>query len=163
MQKEESKKVAVKMFLHGMQEKSLGADLDDLLKKSREPEHLAYAYREIRKELHVLSSLESPFVTELIGVKTSPYTCIMLELAPKGSLNSILKEYAGCSSILEPITLKCLALQVSQIHNVDTSLWIIGGGSGTASTATAVPKFDKWGLSRTKLGSEQFQYQPVLT
>ena len=37
----------------------------------------------------------------------------------------------------------------------------IGGGSGTASTATAVPKFDKWGLSRTKLGSEQFQYQPV--
>ena len=39
----------------------------------------------------------------------------------------------------------------------------IGGGSGTASTATAVPKFDKWGLSRTKLGSEQFQYQPVLT
>ena len=38
----------------------------------------------------------------------------------------------------------------------------IGGGSGTASTATAVPKFDKCGLSRTKLGSEQFQYQPVL-
>ena len=43
------------------------------------------------------------------------------------------------------------------------SCFIIGGGSGTASTATAVPKFDKWGLSRAKLGSEQFQYQPVLT
>ena len=37
----------------------------------------------------------------------------------------------------------------------------IGGGNGTASTATAVPKFDKWGLSRTKVDSEQFQYQPV--
>ena len=40
---------------------------------------------------------------------------------------------------------------------------IVGGGSSTASTATTVPKFDKWGLSRTKVGSEQFQYQPVLT
>ena len=39
----------------------------------------------------------------------------------------------------------------------------IGGGSGTASTATAVPKFDKWGLSRTKLGSEQFQYLSTST
>ena len=29
----------------------------------------------------------------------------------------------------------------------------IGGGNGTASTATAVPKFDKWGLSRTKISS----------
>ena len=38
---------------------------------------------------------------------------------------------------------------------------VIGGGNGTASTATAVPKFDKWGLSRTKVDSEQFQYQPV--
>ena len=32
----------------------------------------------------------------------------------------------------------------------------IGGGSNTASTATAIAKFDKWGLSRTKVGSEQF-------
>ena len=39
----------------------------------------------------------------------------------------------------------------------------IDGGSGTANTATAVPKFDKWGLSRTRVGSEQFRHQPVLT
>ena len=29
----------------------------------------------------------------------------------------------------------------------------IGGRNGMASTATAVPKFDKWGLSRTKISS----------
>lgn len=121
-QKGESKKVAVKMFLRSMQDLSLRADLDELLRQSRKPEHLAYAYREIRKEVHVLSNLESPFVTELLGVKINPYTCILLELAPKGSLNSILKEYAGHDSVLQPITLKCLAHQVSESHNVDTSL-----------------------------------------
>ena len=48
------------------------------------------------------------------------------------------------------------------ISNKQRKILYIGGGNGTASTATAVPKFDKWGLSRTKVGSEQFQYQPVL-
>ena len=33
------------------------------------------------------------------------------------------------------------------------TLSYIGGGNGTASTATAVPKFDKWGLSSTKISS----------
>ena len=106
------------MFLHGMQDQSLRQDLDDLLRISRNPEHLVYAYREIRKEVHVLSSLESPFVAELLGVKTSPYTCILLELAPKGSLHSMLKEYGYQGAVLQPITLKCLAVQVSQELNI---------------------------------------------
>lgn len=103
------------MFLHDVQHCSQGHDLDELLRISNNPEHLAYAYREIRKEVHILSTLSSPYVTELLGVKSSPYTCILLELAPKGSLNSILKEYADGGYVLQPITLKCLALQVSQI------------------------------------------------
>ena len=49
------------------------------------------------------------------------------------------------------------------LQDVDVTVLILCGTASTASTATAVPKFDKWGLSRTKLGSEQFQYQPVLT
>ena len=30
---------------------------------------------------------------------------------------------------------------------------VIGGGNGTASTATAIPMFDKWRLTRTKASS----------
>lgn len=104
-----------------MQDCSQGHNLDELLRTSKTPEHLAYAYREIRKEVRILSSLKSEFVPELLGVKTSPYTCILLELAPKGSLNAILKEYAGHGSVLQPVTLKCLALQVSQNHFVRAS------------------------------------------
>ena len=102
------------MFLHNVQDYS--PDLDELLRLSEQPEHLAFAYREIRKEVQFLSSLENPFVTELLGVRTSPYTCIMLELAPKGSLNSMLKGYESHGVVLQPLTLKNLALQVSWIH-----------------------------------------------
>lgn len=102
------------MFLRDIQDHSHGQDLDDLLRISKNPEHLVNAYKEVRKEVHVLSSLESPYFAELLGVKTSPYTCILLELAPKGSLNSILREYGHEDAALHPITLKCTALQASQ-------------------------------------------------
>ena len=92
-----------------------GWNTNELLQLSQEPENISYAYKEIRKEVYFLSSLSNPYITGFCGVKTHPYMGILLELAPKKSLRSILKEYDACGIVLEPVTLKNTALQVSYI------------------------------------------------
>lgn len=87
--------------------------VNELLQVSQEPENVSYAYKEIRKEVYFLSSLSNPYITGFCGVKTDPYMGILLELAPKKSLRFILKEYDSHGIVLEPITLKNTALQVS--------------------------------------------------
>lgn len=83
----------------------------DILKESREPEHLLYAYHQIRQEVSFLSNLNHPNLTELCGVKTQPM-CLLLELAPKRSLRVILKEYKERGQALEPLSLKVTTKQV---------------------------------------------------
>lgn len=96
-----------------------GWNINELLQLSQDPENISYAYKEIRKEVYFLSSLSNPYITGFCGVKSNPYMGILLEPAPKKSLRFILKEYNGHSAVLEPITLKNTALQVS---NLTTSL-----------------------------------------
>lgn len=93
-----------------------GWSISELLQHSQESENINHAYKEIRKEVYFLSSLSNPYITEFCGVKTHPYMGILLELAPKKSLRSMLKEYEDCGVVLEPITLKSAALQVSCLH-----------------------------------------------
>ena len=81
----------------------------ELLSISRDPKRIAHAYREIRQEVSFLSTLENPFLAQVLCARTAPYMCFLLELAPKGSLHSVLKEYKVA---LEPLTLKATALQV---------------------------------------------------
>lgn len=69
-------------------------------------------YREIRQEVVFLSALDHPHLTQLSGVRTKPYMCLLLELAPLGSLRLILKEYQQNNLVLEPLTLKTTTLQV---------------------------------------------------
>ena len=83
----------------------------ELLELSKQPQHLTFAYNEIRKEVSFLSKLDHQNVAKLCGVRTSPYLCLVLELA-KQSLRGVLKEYKACSVVLEPLTLKETALQV---------------------------------------------------
>ena len=83
-----------------------------LLEFSKQPKHLLYAYREIRQEVAFLATLNHPNLTELCGVRTHPYMCLLLELAPKKSLRAILKEYRECNIVLEPTTLKASTMQV---------------------------------------------------
>lgn len=106
------KTVAVKIFLSDIQQHSLNSSISELLELSKQPKHLLYAYKEIRQEVSFLSNLEHHNLTKLLGVRTSPYMCLVLELAPKKSLGTVLREYKSCSIVLEPLTLKNTALQV---------------------------------------------------
>ena len=108
-----SKRTAIKMFMYDM-EKYMDPDwkISELLQLSQEPENITYAYKEIRKEVYFLSSLNNPYITGFCGVVTQPYMGILLELAPKKSLRSILQEYKDCDAVLEPVTLKNTSLQV---------------------------------------------------
>jgi hypothetical protein len=90
--------------------------ISELLQFSKQSKHLLYAYREIRQEVSFLATLNNPFLTELCGVRTDPYMCLLLELAPKKSLHSMLKEYKECGLALEPLTLKITALQVHSVQ-----------------------------------------------
>ena len=106
-----SKNVAVKIFLQEMDSLD-NHSISELLGFSKQVKHLLHAYREIRQEVSFLATLNNPFLTELCGVRTDPYMCLLLELAPKKSLRSMLKEYKECGLTLEPLTLKTTALQV---------------------------------------------------
>ena len=68
--------------------------------------------REIRHEVSFLAMLDHPNLTKLCGVRTSPYMCLLLELAPRGSLRGILKQYKKYGSVLEPLTLQLSIAQV---------------------------------------------------
>ncbi len=105
----------MKFFLEDISHLLEVSTISELLEKSKEPHHLLYAYREIRQEVSFLSNLAHPNLAELCGVKTSPYLCLMLELAPKKSLRAILKEYKDYCVEMEPLTLKNAALQVNGI------------------------------------------------
>ena len=105
----------MKVFLsdiEGLLDQSTIAELLDL---SKQPKHLLYAYREIRQEVAFLSTLEHANLTQLCGVRTNPYMCLLLELAPKKSLRAMLKEYRDADVVLEPLTLKNTTMQVCAI------------------------------------------------
>ena len=70
-------------------------------------------HREIRQEVSFLAVLDHPNLTKLCGVRTSPYMCLLLELAPHGSLQHMLKVYKKCEVVLEPMTLKTSIYQVN--------------------------------------------------
>lgn len=74
---------------------------------------LCSSYREIRQEVAFLSALDHPHLTQLCGVRTRPNMCLLLELAPLGSLRQQLKDYHNHNLVLEPLTLKLTTLQVS--------------------------------------------------
>ena len=113
--------MAVKVFLsdiEGLLDQSTIAELLDL---SKQPKHLLYSYREIRQEVAFLSTLEHANLTQLCGVRTNPYMCLLLELAPKKSLRAMLKEYRDADVVLEPLTLKNTTMQVSAISLPSTT------------------------------------------
>lgn len=76
-------------------------------------ENCLYTFlREIRQEVSFLALLDHPNLTKLCGVRTSPYMCLLLELAPRGSLRGILRQYKKYGSVLEPLTLQMSIAQV---------------------------------------------------
>ena len=102
----------MKMFLKGTKKIMGSTSIRDLLELSQDPKHLIYAYKQIRQEVSFLANLSHPNLTKLCGVRTSPYMCLILELAPQKSLRYVLQAYNECGVILEPLMLKNTALQV---------------------------------------------------
>ena len=74
-----------------------------------------HSYREIRKEVSFLSTLHHDNLTQLSGISTNPYM-LLIELAPLGSLGSILKQYRAASKILSPVLLQESMLQVRNTY-----------------------------------------------
>ena len=70
------------------------------------------SYRMIRKEVLFLSTLCHHNLTQLCGVSTHPLMLLM-ELAPLGSLSSILKQYRNANQVLSPAVLQASTFQVS--------------------------------------------------
>ena len=130
--------MAVKIFMQNVDELLETRSIRDVLKESREPRNLLYAYHQIRQEVSFLSNLNHPNLTELCGVKTQPM-CLLLELAPKRSLKAILKEYRERRISMEPLSLKLASEQVcvyTQHLNIVVTLlggvfaFFNGGGGG---------------------------------
>ena len=86
----------------------------ELVKLSNNPLQLCHSYKEIRQEVSFLSSLDHDNIAKLCGVKMQPTMCLLLELAPKKALRTLLKEYQLHSLVLEPLTIQQCALQVRQ-------------------------------------------------
>ena len=68
-------------------------------------------YRVIRKEVNFLSTLSHCHLTPLCGVRTNPFMLI-IELAPLGSLSTILKQYQHTNKVLTPVVLQASLNQV---------------------------------------------------
>ena len=68
-------------------------------------------FNNLKKELSILSPLRHEHIVELIGVTLTPLG-LVLELAPRGSLRSILKQFAEVQSRLQPAAIQAVIIQV---------------------------------------------------
>ena len=114
LQQKSTVNVAVKCFLKDATSYLQVFSFSEILERLNTPTQLLHAYQEVRQEVSFLSILSHPNLTKLYGVKTSPYPCVILEMAPGKSLDHMLKDYYGCGEVLEPVTLKEASLQVCQ-------------------------------------------------
>ena len=83
-------------------------NLDDFMKNYTTS---VEGYRVIRKEVNFLSTLCHHRLTPLCGVRTNPFMLI-IELAPLGSLSTILKQYQRANKVLTPAVLQASLNQV---------------------------------------------------
>ena len=69
----------------------------------------------IRREVNFISTLSHPHLTQLSGVRTHPFM-LLIELAPLGSLSTILKQYQRVNEVLTPAALQVSVYQVKLLH-----------------------------------------------
>lgn len=101
--------------------KDLREDLDDddvalgeggVRSQSHPQRHqIITGFNNLKKELSILSPLRHENIVELIGITLTPLG-LVLELAPRGSLRSILKEFAEEQTRLQPAAIQAVIIQV---------------------------------------------------
>lgn len=85
-----------------------------LEKWRRDPlQHSCKAYFTARQELSIMLNLKHPNIMSLIGVCTQPLALI-LDCAPKGSLDSIIQSYRHSSYRIGPFCFQQIVLQTSR-------------------------------------------------
>ncbi|MEQ2291646.1 Leucine-rich repeat serine/threonine-protein kinase 1, partial [Ameca splendens] len=90
--------VAVKHFhFKRCRQLTVASDADTMIK------HLQFvnacrSFSEFRQEASMLHSLQHPLIVSLVGISIHPL-CFALELAPLGSLNTVLEEKHKCKSL----------------------------------------------------------------
>ncbi|XP_052829384.1 leucine-rich repeat serine/threonine-protein kinase 1 [Octopus bimaculoides] len=91
-------------------------NLCDTKRNSTTIDHRMYnavhAYTTARQEIAILQSLHHPQIVELLGVVIHPLA-LVLELAPHGSLNSLLKTYRDKQDMLPVFAVKNVILQIA--------------------------------------------------
>ncbi|XP_063703322.1 leucine-rich repeat serine/threonine-protein kinase 1 isoform X2 [Culicoides brevitarsis] len=83
-------------------------------KWERDPlQHACKAYCTARQELAVLVTLKHPNIVPLIGVCTQPLA-LVLDLAPKGALDVVLRHYRRSGARIGPYCFQALVLQAAR-------------------------------------------------
>lgn len=81
-------------------------------KWDRDPiQYACKAYCTARQELNILLSLRHPNIVPFIGVCTTPLA-LVLDLAPQGALDLVLRHYRRSGAKVGPYTLQAIILQV---------------------------------------------------
>ena len=88
-------------------------DDDDGDRQPHPPQRSAIitGFNYLKKELSILSPLRHPCVIELLGISMEPLGLI-LELAPRSSLKSVIKEFEGANNHLQPAAIQAVTIQV---------------------------------------------------
>ena len=73
--------------------------------------NIVQGFNNLKKELSILSPLRHPNIVQLFGVSVEPLG-LVLELAPKGDLKAILKEYKEAQNHLQPAAIQAVVRQV---------------------------------------------------
>ncbi|KAI4476963.1 hypothetical protein M0804_013143 [Polistes exclamans] len=83
-------------------------------KWDRDPlQYACKAYCTARQELNILLTLRHANIVPLIGIVISPLA-LVLDLAPAGALDNVLKNYRRSGAKLDPYTLQAIILQVAK-------------------------------------------------
>ncbi|XP_056637900.1 leucine-rich repeat serine/threonine-protein kinase 1 isoform X1 [Diorhabda sublineata] len=83
-------------------------------KWDRDPlQYACKAYCTARQELNILLSLKHPNIVPFVGVCTSPLA-LVLDLAPQGALDLVLRHYRRSGAKVGPYTLQAIILQVAK-------------------------------------------------
>ncbi|XP_057330472.1 leucine-rich repeat serine/threonine-protein kinase 1 [Microplitis mediator] len=83
-------------------------------KWDRDPlQYACKAYCTARQELNILLTLRHVNIVPLVGIVISPLA-LVLDLAPEGALDNVLKNYRRSGAKLDPYTLQSIILQVAK-------------------------------------------------
>ncbi|XP_041074773.1 leucine-rich repeat serine/threonine-protein kinase 1-like isoform X1 [Polyodon spathula] len=94
--------VAVKRFqFKRCRQQSFDASTDTMVRHLRSMDALRI-FSEFRQEASMLHSLQHPCIVSLIGISIHPL-CFALQLAPLGSLNTVLEEYSKAGVLFMPL------------------------------------------------------------